>query len=282
MARARECMSRRQWLAAGATLAGYALAAAPSLAQAVRTDEAGLATSRSEITVGAVAMPVYEARPAAADKAAIVMLVSEIWGVHEYIRDCARRFAKAGYCAVAPELFARAGGVAQIADTQTLLMVVNNQRREALLGDLRAAMDWARRRPGVNAERVGVNGWCWGGALTIHAAAWVPGLRAAVAWYGTPTRPFSADGGAVTGFDVAKDVRIPFLSLSGALDRSPGPEDMKRFVDLAKPGNPNVEMVVYPNAGHAFHADYRPSYRPAAAAAAWEKCLQFFARHLRA
>ena len=282
MTRARECMSRRQWLAAGATLAGYALAAAPSLAQAVRTDEAGLATGRSEITVGDVAMPVYEARPAAAARVPIVVLLSEIWGVHEYIRDCARRFAKAGYCAVAPELFARAGGVAQIADTQTLLMVVNNQRREALLGDLRAAMDWARRRPGVNAERVGVNGWCWGGALTIQAAARVPGLRAAVAWYGTPTRPFSADGGAVTGFDVAKDVRIPFLSLSGALDRSPGPEDMQRFVDLAKAGNPNVEMVVYPNAGHAFHADYRPSYQPAAAAAAWERCLQFFARHLRA
>ncbi len=152
---------------------------------------------RSEITVGDVAMPVYEARPAAAAKVPIVVLLSEIWGVHEYIRDCARRFAKAGYCAVAPELFARAGGVAQIADTQTLLMVVNNQRREALLGDLRAAMDWARRRPGVNAERVGVNGWCWGGALTIQAAAGVPGLRAAVAWYGTPTRPFSADGATV-------------------------------------------------------------------------------------
>jgi len=282
MARAGECMSRRRWLAAGAALAGYALAAAPSLAQAVRTDEAGLATSRSEIMVGNVAMPVYEARPAAATKAAIVILVSEIWGVHEYIRDCARRFAKAGYCAVAPELFARAGGVAQITDTQTLLMVVNRQRRESLLGDLGAAMDWARRRPAVNAERVGINGWCWGGALTIQAAARVSGLRAAVAWYGTPTRPFSADGGAVTGFDVARDVRIPFLSLSGALDRSPGPEDMKRFVDLAKPGNPNVEMVVYPNAGHAFHADYRPSYQPVAAAAAWEKCLQFFARHLRA
>ena len=171
MARAGECMSRRRWLAAGAALAGYALAAAPSLAQAVRTDEAGLATSRSEIMVGNVAMPVYEARPAAATKAAIVILVSEIWGVHEYIRDCARRFAKAGYCAVAPELFARAGGVAQITDTQTLLMVVNRQRREALLGDLGAAMDWARRRPAVNAERVGINGWCWGGALTIQAAA---------------------------------------------------------------------------------------------------------------
>src|SRR5882762_4815714 len=107
MTRARECMSRRQWLAAGATLAGYALAAAPSLAQAVRTDEAGLATSLAEITVGDVAMPVYEARPAAAARVPIVVLLSEIWGVHEYIRDCARRFAKAGYCAVAPELFAR-------------------------------------------------------------------------------------------------------------------------------------------------------------------------------
>src|SRR2546428_722178 len=94
-------------------------------------------------------------------------------------------------------------------------------------------------------------------------------------------RPAAA-GAAVTGFDVARDVRIPFLSLSGATDKSPSPEDMKRFVDLVRAGNPNVEMVVYPNAGHAFHADYRPSYQPAAAAAAWEKCLQFFARHLRA
>jgi len=107
-------------------------------------------------------------------------------------------------------------------------------------------------------------------------------LRAAVAWYGAPTRPFPVDGGPVTGLQVAGDVRIPFLSLSGAIDRSPSPEDMKRFVDLVRVGNPNVEMVVYPNAGHVFHADYRPSYQPAAAAAAWEKCLQFFARHLRA
>jgi len=188
-------MSRRQWLAAGAALAGYALAAAPSLAQAVRTDEAGLATAEAEITVGDVAVPVYEARPADAAKAPIVVVVSEIWGVHQCIRDCARRFAKAGYCAVAPELFARAGGVAQIPDTQTLLMIVNNQRREALLGDLGATMDWARRRAGVNAERVGVNGWCWGGALTMEAAARLPGLRAAVAWYGAPTRPFSPPPG---------------------------------------------------------------------------------------
>src|SRR6267143_582836 len=282
MAGAGDRMSRRQWLAAGAALAGYALAASPSLAQAVRTDETGLATAESEVTVGDVALPVYEARPVDAAAVPIVVLVSEIWGLHEYIRDCARRFAKAGYCAVAPDLFARAGGVAQIPDTQTLLMIVNNQRREHLLGDLRATMDWARRRPGVKAERVGINGWCWGGALTMQAAARLPGLRAAVAWYGTPTRPFAAEGGPVTGFDVARDVRIPFLSLSGATDKSPSPEDMKRFVDLVRTGNPNVEMVVYPNAGHAFHADYRPSYQPVAATAAWQKCLQFFARHLRA
>jgi carboxymethylenebutenolidase len=275
-------MSRRRWLAAGAAMAGYALAAAPTLAQAVHTDEEGLATGQSELTVGGAAVPVYEARPAGAAAAPIVVLVSEIWGLHEYIRDCARRFAKAGYCAVAPDLFARSGDVTRIPDTQTLLMIVNRQRRGQLLGDLRAAMDWARRRPGVNAGRMGINGWCWGGALTILAAARLPGLRAAVAWYGTPTRPFAGEGGPLTGFDVAREVRIPFLSLSGGADKSPSPEDMKRFVDLVRPGNANVEMVVYPNAGHAFHADYRPSYQPAAAVAAWEKCLQFFARHLRA
>jgi carboxymethylenebutenolidase len=283
MAHAREPMSRRRWLAAGAALAGYALAASPTLAQAVRTDEAGLAVGQFEVTVGDAVVPVYEARPAEAAAAPIVLLVPEIWGLHEYIRDCARRFAKAGYCAVAPELFARAGGVTQIPDTQTLLMIVNNQKRETLLGDLRAAMEWARRRPGVSADRVGINGWCWGGALTLQAAARLPGVRAAVAWYGAPTRPFPGESGPATGFDVAKDVRVPFLSLSGALDKSPSPEDMKKFVDLARAaGNPNAEMFVYPNAGHAFHADYRPSYAPAAAAAAWERCLQFFARHLRA
>ena len=134
----------------------------------------------------------------------------------------------------------------------------------------------------MRADRVGINGWCWGAALTIQAAARLPGLRAAVAWYGTPTRPFRTDAGPVTGFDVAREVRIPLLSLSGANDKSPSPEDMKKFIDGARAGNPNVEMVVYPDAGHAFHADYRPTYQPAAAAAGWTKCLQFFARHLRA
>jgi carboxymethylenebutenolidase len=275
-------MSRREWLAAGAIVAGYAVAASPSLAQAVRTDEKGLTVGEHQLSVGDAVVPIYEAHPAEASHAPIVLLVSEIWGLHEYIRDCARRFAKVGYCAVAPELFARGGGVAGLPDTQTLLMVVNKQQRETLLGDLRAALDWARKRPGVAGDRAGVNGWCWGGALTMQAAARVPGLRAAVAWYGAPTRPFGGAGGPSTGFDVARDIRIPFLSLSGALDKSPSPEEMKRFVELVKAGNPNVELEVYPNAGHAFHADYRPSYQPAAAAAAWEKCLQFFARHLRA
>src|SRR5438128_12188015 len=163
MARGGDRMSRRQWLAAGAALAGYALAASPSLAQAVRTDEAGLATTRSEVTVGDLALPVYEARPAAAAAVPIVVLVSEIWGLHEYIRDCARRFAKAGYCAVAPELFKREGGVAQIPNVQDILKIVLAQKREQTLGDLKAAVDWAKTRPNVQAASVGVTGWCWGG-----------------------------------------------------------------------------------------------------------------------
>src|SRR5213593_2168462 len=146
-------LTRRQMIATS-TFAGYAVAVDKVLAQAIKTDTDGIVAGDQVVKIGTYEMPVYEARPATGKDTPILLVISEIWGVHEYIRDCARRFAKAGYYAVAPELFARAGGVAQVHDTQTLLMIVNRQRREALLGDPRATMDWARGRPGVNAERV--------------------------------------------------------------------------------------------------------------------------------
>ena len=228
-------------------------------------------------------MPVYEARPASGGPAPIVVCISEIWGVHEYIKDTARRFAKEGYCAVAPELFKREGGLGHMTDIPAILKIVLNQPREQTLGDIDAAVEWAQKRPGVRADRVGVTGWCWGGGVVIQAAATNPKMKAAVTWYGPPARPMkTAAGSQVTGFDVAKDLKIPWLGLFGEEDKSPSPADVRKFEELLKQHNRNVEVVIYPKAGHAFHADYRPSFRAEAAADGWKRCLAWFGKHLKA
>jgi carboxymethylenebutenolidase len=274
-------ISRRAVLVAGGTFAGYAIAADPVLAQAIKTDTQGLTAGEHEVTIGSYAMPVYEARPQGGGSHPIVLVISEIWGVHEYIRDTTRRFAKEGFHAVAPELFKREGGVAHLTNVQDILKIVLAVPREQVLGDCQAAVDWAKARPGANAKAVGVTGFCWGGSTAIQVAAASPDVKAAVAWYGPPARPYQGKNGPVTGFDVAKDIKVPFLGLFGETDKSPAPEDAKKFGELLKQhGNQNVEIVVYPGAGHAFHADYRPSYNAAAAADGWRRCGAWFKKHL--
>jgi carboxymethylenebutenolidase len=283
MEEARDGFTRRQALAVGGgTFAGYALGVDVVLAQAVKTDTDGLVAGDAEVKIGDYAMPVYEARPATGSGFPIVLVISEIWGVHEYIRDSTRRFAKAGYYAVAPELFKREGGVGHLTNVQDILKIVLNQSRPQTLGDLAAAVNWAKTRPGVRADRAGVTGWCWGGSTTIQVAATNPDMKAAVAWYGPPARPYPSPNGPVTGFDIAKDIKIPFLGLFGETDTNPPPADAKRFGELVRAQNPSVEIVVYPGAGHGFHADYRPSYNAAAAADAWKRCLGWFDRYLKA
>jgi carboxymethylenebutenolidase len=265
----------------GGTFAGYALAADPVLAQAIQTDASGIVAGEAEVKIGDYGMPVYEARPAAGSGYPIILVISEIWGVHEYIRDSTRRFAKEGFYAIAPELFKREGGVAHLPNIPDILKIVLNQPRAQTLGDLKAAVAWAQGRPGVNPARVGVTGWCWGGSTTIQVAATDPSMRAAVAWYGPPARPYQSATGPVTGFDVAKDIKIPLLVLLGETDSNPPPADGRKLVELITPGNPDVELVVYPGAGHGFHADYRPSYNAAAAADAWKRCTGWFNKYLR-
>jgi carboxymethylenebutenolidase len=265
----------------GGTFAGYCLAAEPILAQAIKTDTTGLVAGEAEVKIGDYAMPVYEARPAAGSGYPIVLVISEIFGVHEYIRDSTRRFAKQGYYAIAPELFKREGGVSHMTNVQDILKIVLAQPRLQTLGDLKAAVDWAKTRPGVRADRVGVTGWCWGGSTTIHVAATNPDMKAAVAWYGPPGRPYQGPSGPVTGFDVAKDVKIPFLFLLGSTDTNPPVADGRKFAELVKQVNRNVEIVIYEGAGHGFHADYRPSYNPMAAADAWKRCLDWFNQYLK-
>ncbi|PWU22346.1 MAG: carboxymethylenebutenolidase [Candidatus Rokuibacteriota bacterium] len=276
-------LTRRQMLQVGsATFAGYALAADTVLAQVIKTDTDGLTAGDAEVKIGDYAMPVYEARPASGSNHPIILVISEIWGVHEWVKDCTRRFAKAGYCAVAPELFKREGGVAQIPNIQDILKIVLAVPRKQVLGDIAAAGDWAKKRPGVKADRAGVTGWCWGGSTVYQVAATNPDIKAAVAWYGPPARPYPDTPNPVTGFDVAKDIKVPFLGLYGETDQGPKPEDVKKLEQMLKEHNKNVDVVIYPGAGHGFFADYRPSYNPTAAADAWKRCTGFFDKWLKA
>jgi carboxymethylenebutenolidase len=275
-------VTRRQMLVAGGTFVGYAMGVETVLAQAIKTNTDGLVAGDQQVPVGGVNVPVYEARPATGKDHPIIVVISEIWGVHEYIKDTTRRFAKAGYYAIAPELFVREGGVGHMTNVQEILKIVLSQKREQTLGDIEAAVDWAQKRPNVKADRVGVTGFCWGGSTTIQVAATNPDIKAAVAWYGPPARPYQGASGPVTGFDLAKDIKIPFLGLFGETDKNPPPDDAKKFGELLRAHNPNVEIVVYPGAGHAFHADYRPSYNKTAADDGWNRCVAWFNKHLKA
>lgn len=277
-------LTRRQMLKVGgaATFAGYAVGVDKALAQAIKTDTRGIVGGDAQVTIGGYKMPVYEARPATGSGAPIVLVISEIWGVHEWIRDVTRRFAKAGFYAVAPELFQREGGVGHLPNIQDIIKIVLAVPRKQVLGDCAAAVDWAKKRPGVRADRVGVTGWCWGGSTVYQVAGTNPDIKAAVAWYGPPARPYPDSPSPVTGFDVAKDIKVPFLGLYGEKDTSPAPADARKLGEMLRGHNPNVEIVVYPGAAHGFFADYRPSYNTEAAADAWKRCISLFTKTLKA
>jgi carboxymethylenebutenolidase len=276
-------VAEREETAAGrgaAAATGYAMAADAPPSQLIRTDTQGLAAADIRMASGAETIPAYEARPAGAGKYPVVVVISEIWGVHEHIKDVCRRFAKQGYYAIAPEMFHREGGTAHMTDIPEILKIVMGVPRARVLADLSAAADHARRQPQARADRVGVTGFCWGGSTTMHFAAHYRDLRAAVAWYGPPARAYKAEP-PVTGFDIAKDIACPFLGLFGEEDQNPPPADVRKFEELLKRHNRNVEIMIYPKAGHAFYADYRQTYRPDAAKDAWARCVAWFDRYLK-
>src|SRR5207247_3265856 len=155
-------------------------------------------------------MPIYEAHPATCTGAPILLVISEIWGVHEWIKDVTRRFAKQGYYAVAPELFQREGGVGHIPNIQDILKIVLAVPRRQVLGDCAAAVDWAKKRPGVRSDRVGGTGWCWGGATGYQVAATNPAIKDAGVWYGPPARPDPDSSNPVKGVDVVMAIGAAF------------------------------------------------------------------------
>ena len=193
-------LTRRHVLKTGGavTFAGYAVGVDKVFAQVIKTDTQGIVAGDVQVKIGEYAMPIYEAHPATGSGAPILLVISEIWGVHEWIKDVTRRFAKQGYYAVEPELFQREGGVGHIPNIQDILKIVLAVPRRQVLGDCAAAVDWAKKRPGVRSDRVGVTGWCWGGSTVYQVAATNPDIKAAVVWYGPPARPYPDSPNPVT------------------------------------------------------------------------------------
>jgi len=261
---------------------GFAAATLPIAAQTVvKTDDAGLIAGEVTIPVGDFKMPAYRAAPANRTNAPVVLVVSEIFGVHEYIADVARRFAKAGCFAIAPELFVRQGDASSYGEIGKLIAEVVSKVPDAqVMADLDASVAWARTQ-GADAGKVGVTGFCWGGRITWLYAAHSPAVKAGVAWYGrvvgqgNPLQPRNP-------LDVAAGLHGPVLGLYGEKDTGiplDGVEQMKKALAAGGAAAKKSEFVVYPDAPHAFHADYRPSYRKEAAEDGWKRCLAWFKTH---
>ena len=261
--------------------AGYAAAAGPLMAQtAIRTPADGLTVGDISYEVGGFKVPAYRAAPAGRTGLPVVLVVHEIFGVHEYIADTARRFARAGFLAIAPELYARQGdpgGYGEIAKLQA--EIVSKVPDAQVMGDLDGALKWAAANGG-DARKAGITGFCWGGRITWLYAAHAP-IRAGVAWYGrlvgtpgelTPRHPI----------DIARELQAPVLGLYGEADTGIPLDTIDKMKAKLAQGSPAAQasrFVVYPEAPHAFHADYRPSYRQGPAEDGWKRALEWFRTH---
>lgn len=259
--------------------AGFAVAVLPVTAQTIATPAEGLIAGEVEVKTRDGEMPAYRAMPANGSNFPTILVVSEIWGVHEHIADVCRRFAKLGYFTIAPELFARAGDPRKIADVSSIIDTIVAKTPDAqVLADLDATVAYAKSTGKADAAKLGVTGFCWGGRVTLIYAAHNPNLKAAVAWYGS-LKSFAP--GDKTPFDVAAQIKVPLLALYGGADPGIPTADAEKMRDAIKAGgNTRVEWVIYPDTPHAFHADYRPSYRKTQAEDAWKRATAWFKQYL--
>lgn len=269
----------RRRLVVGMGAAGFALAAGPVSAQVIITPSEGLITTDHKVRSGADSIPVYEARPSAAGRHPVIIVIHEIFGLHEHQRDVARRFAREGYVALAPDLFAREG-VAQMSDFGKVREVVGKIADRQVLQDLAALAAFARQQSYARADRVGATGFCWGGRPTWLLAATEKNLKAAVVWYGRIASPQKDDLHPKDPLDLAAEVACPVLGLYGEADTGIPVADVRKMEAALKEAGKTAEFVLYPGVPHAFFADYRPSYRPEPAKDAWQRALNWFARYL--
>ncbi len=256
--------------------AGFALAAQPIMAQtAIKTDKSGLKAGEIEVPVADGNMVAYRAQPATGSNFPVVLVVSEIFGVHEYIADVCRRLAKLGYQAIAPELFARYGDPRKFSNVQDLYSAVINKTPDTgVMSDLDACAAWAAKNGG-DAARLGITGFCWGGRITWLYAAHNPKLKAGVAWYGriddaaTDMRPKQP-------LELVGSIKAPVLGLYGGKDQGIPLDDVEAMRDALKKAGSKSQIHVFPDAPHAFHADYRPTYRKPEAEDGWKRMQEWF------
>lgn len=273
-----ESHDRRTWLKTALGM-GYAAACVPLCAQtAIRTSSEGLLCGEAMVNVNGFQMPVYRSVPLGKTDCPVVLVVSEIFGVHEYIADITRRLAQQGYMAIAPELMLRQGDPSSYAEMGKLIAeVVSKVPDEQVMDDLDACVAWAATQGG-DVSKLGITGFCWGGRITWLYAAHNPKVKAGVAWYGRLNGPVSALNPR-HAIDLAGQLNAPVLGLYGSADTGIPVAAVEKMQAALATGNAAAKrssIHVYPNAPHAFHADYRPSYREAEAKDGWQRMLRWF------
>lgn len=278
-------LTRRGLVGAGA-LAGYAAFASHALAQPIRTDTEGLVAGDVRIPTRDGAIGGYSARPDVRGRVPVVLVVSEVFGVHEYIRDVCRRLAKAGYAAVAPDFFGRAGDPSALTEFAQIQRIVATATNEQVMGDIAATLAFVRGQSWANPRRMGITGFCWGGAVTWMACARFRDFDAGVAWYGrlAPPEPTAFLGAEQRPWptQIVRDLNAPVLGLYAANDRGIPLDTVEQMRgELQRHRKRGSEIIVYPGAQHGFHADYRESYDPEDAADGWSRLLAHFDRHVR-
>ena len=259
--------------------AGFAMAALPVAAQTISTDTEGLVAGEVKIPAIDGDVPGYRAMPAKGKGFPTVLVVQEIFGVHEHIKDICRRFAKLGYFAVATELYARQGDVSKIKNIQDVISQVVSKVPDAqVMSDLDATVEWAQKSGKADVSRLGITGFCWGGRVVWLYAAHSDRLKAGVAWYGqivgqpSELRP-------KTVLELAPEMKAPVLGLYGAQDQGIPVAQVDQMRAALKTGGKTAELIEYPDAGHAFFADYRPSYREADAKDGWNRLQAWFKKY---
>lgn len=269
-------IGRRGFLAGSVAAGGFALAVQPVTAQTITTPSEGLTEGMVEIDVAGTKIPAYRAHPAGAVNSPVVLVVHEIFGVHEHIKDVCRRLAKAGYYAIATELYFRQGDPQELPMAEIMPLVAKVPDAQ-VMGDLDATVAFARAE-GAAADRLAITGFCWGGRVVWLYAAHNPALKAGVAWYGRvmgTTDPLHPQN----PIDLAGALKAPVLGLYGGADQGIPIDSVRQMEAAARAAGKTVEVTIYPDTPHAFHADYRPSYREAAAKDGWAKLLDFLKKN---
>lgn len=257
---------------------GFTAAVQPIASSLITTDTTDLLTGTIDLPVKEETIPAYYAQPSIGDRFPIILVIQEIFGVHAHIQDVCRRLAKLGYLAIAPELFIRQGDVSQLTTIEDVRQIAAQVPDAQVLADLDAAVAWAVQTAKGDADRLAITGFCWGGRITWLYSAHNPKVKAGIAWYGRLVGD-SSDRQPIHPIAIAEQLTVPVLGLYGGQDAGIPLATVEQMRDQLKTGSSRSEIIVYPEAPHAFFADYRPSYREADAKDAWQRLQTWLKQH---